>query len=194
MEIRFAELEDLEQMLNLDYDTYPVEGIRPSDNLISRQIKNGYQWIVAMEEDKLVGYIGLVPMKKDIFEKLLYLDFDEERDLIPENLLLIQESTVIDIYISSVVTKNKDVEVAVMLFHYLIKYARLLSRNNIKVNRVGAIAYSEQGESLCNKMGFELIGEDSILSNGFQSKVYILDLNKESNSILINKLKKINEK
>lgn len=192
--IDFAKVADIPLIINLDYEIYPVEGIMDQSVVEERFYQNPYQWLLAKDDKgNLLGYLNIIPMQTQTFEKLLNGEFIEGEELVSKNLLELKNEAVLDLYIASIAAKDHNKEVAFNLLFSLIKYTRFLTKKDIRLNRIAAISFTEEGQELCEKIGFDYITKEEPLMCGFVPNVYLLDLKKKTKSIFINKIKKINK-
>lgn len=190
--VSFGTKSDLQLMRNLDFDIYPIEGIVKENTSIHRLNKDPYQYLVAKDGDYILqGYLNIVSVTDQAFKKILEGKWVDSEDLIADNILSLTPNSEINCYITSIVTRNDNREVAAQLLFGLLRYVRLLSKKNIKLNKIAAISFSKDGERLCRKLGFEPIMYMEQLSCGFIPCLYLLDLKKDNSSFLINKIRKI---
>lgn len=188
--VSFMEYEDIPSIVDLELDLYPAECVFPEDSWKELFSKNKYINLIAKDETgKVIGGLNIMPLTKDTFNKILDGTFDAWEDLKYNTILPLEDNMTADFHFGSFVTKEK--EVAAQLMFGLIKYARLLKKKNIKINRLSCNIGSQQGQDLCDKLGFEKLHEFEPYGDGFTGKSLILDMNKESKSFLINKIRKI---
>lgn len=190
--VAFGTSEDLQPMIDLDYDIYPVEGIVTTESVIERFNKDNYQYLVAKDEhNNLQGYLNIVSMPDHAFNKIVEGNWSESEELVADNILSLTSNTEINCYITSIIVRDYNSEVAQQLLYGLLKYARLLSHKHITINKIAAIAFSREGENLCKKLAFEPMKRLEQLNCGFVPIVYLLDFKKENPSYLIQKIQKI---
>lgn len=188
--VDFMKKEEIPALVDLELDLYPAECVFPVEGWSELYDKNNYINLVARDENqKVVGVLNIMPMTQKLFDKVLNGTYEFLEDLSYDSILPFEDNMTADFHFGTFVTKEK--EVAVSLMFGLIKYARLLRKKNIKMNRLSCIIASPEGQHLCESLGFDIIHEFESYGNGFAGGILVLDMNKKSKSFLINKIQRI---
>lgn len=192
--INFTDSDDIKMMADLAMDLWPAEAVYSFNEMMEFYKAHPYMIMAARDEnDYLMGYIGLVPLRDKEFNMLLEGTFVEKDDFTIECCIPLEECSgkTVNCYVPSIVTRNQNTDVAAMLLFAMIKYVRKYKELGIKIRLIAAEAYSKEGANICEKLGFECVEVQKPLSNGFRPRVYILDLLKENSSFLISKVQRI---
>ena len=161
---RKAEEKDIPAIHNLSIEIFGPT-IAPSyESRLASYLKNPDIYYVAEQDDILVGYLGIAPIKQDIVERIMG-ETEEIRSrlltamseiVIPENILLFEPGEVDNIYLIAVsrqgLAKSKyyGMKLITGAYNIIKKYAQ----QGIIARKLYSVSRTPDGINLCKSLGF----------------------------------------
>lgn len=141
----------------LDRKFFDDEYLWPSDYQIELYKKNPLSMIMISFDNKLVGYLNYLVLKKEKYLEMLDSDVTIDSFKIEETEKFYKSKKNYITLNSAVISKkHQDGNAIKMLTKRLKKQLKTLNSSNYKIGGINAIAISEDGKKLLNNLGFEL--------------------------------------
>jgi hypothetical protein len=155
LKVTYANKDDIQSMLKLNYKIYPKEWHVSPDFVQSIMNQNNKVYRILHSDQEVKGIYSLFPIPKDIYHSVLNGQIDEkelEKHIIdydkPKEVYLYLISIIVDIFDSN----RKDF--AKRIIKDLPLQLNKIEEMGIKIMEIGAIAISDEGEKILPKIGF----------------------------------------
>lgn len=118
-------------------------------------------FVLAYDNEKLIGYLCFFPVSDRLYEELLNEDKFHDDDILPEDIRTPAESG--HIYLLSIALKDhyKGMGIGTAMMNTFWEKIRYYRENGCLIKDVLASAVTEEGNRLIRKAGFELVKDHS---------------------------------
>jgi len=153
-------------VLNIDSAVYPVHLRGTFDELYGRFTANRDTYVLLYDNNDLIGYLCLLPVKDELYEKISNDDRLYDSDIPYEQIEQYQPHNTYKLYaISTAIRPDYQGKgLSGLLIRGFYKYLLEKRKSNIRISSVLSSAVTSGGDLLLKKMGFTRIKE---LSGGY---------------------------
>lgn len=156
MFVRQATVDDVDGIMALDYRYYPEEW-RVDIEYVRGEFKKGYPMARVIETSNgIKGYYAYLPLTKETYEKMLNGDI-KEGEPIDYN-----DTTEVYLYLISIIVDIEDenrksyTRALILDMH---QYLKSITEKGMMIKELGAIAVSEGGKRILERIGYDHEGQ-----------------------------------
>lgn len=120
-----------------------------------------FLFAVDEDSDKLLGYIIMVPVNDEFFEKTKQVNFTEEL-FSPEHVRSFRKGTNYVYFFSILISKKCDERIRVlrMMAKAEVEFCKKLALDGKYITQATALAYTQAGEKLCSGLKMTEVGKN----------------------------------
>ena len=146
---------------NLDHSLYPPNYVGSVESIKERFTANNEEYILAYNNDTLVGYICFYPITKVLADKIKCLNKVIDDEISKKDILKYDDrlKNITILLMSIVVSKNyQNKGIGSSLISKMMSYLELKIQTGIDISEILAETVSEDGEKIVSKFGFKKRG------------------------------------
>lgn len=164
----------INDIIEIEKSVYPMEYVGSEESIMGRYIRNKDTFMLLVENNKVVGYLCLLPITDELHNKIIVSEDVIDDDIEPKDVLFKYKSNC-SLYLISVAisTKYQNGVGVKMLHDTFVRYVNELN-SLIGIKDVLATAISEDGYRFLKRLNFKLVKEYNV-----DHRVMRLDFNHE---------------
>lgn len=167
-------------LMNIEKKVYVPEYCGEYESIQARYCKNRDTFILAYDDDKMIGYLCFLPISQRLYNELINTETFHDDDISPDDIENYHDGVNLYLLSIAILPEYQNSDVIIKMTSEFSNFVKNKEENGIKFNNIVASAVSEDGEKLLSHLGFNKIKtvEDQYVLYGYNQElindVYIM--------------------